>query len=624
MNNIYDVIVAGGGHAGCEAAHAAAKLGARTLLVTMNLNTIAQMSCNPAMGGVAKGQIVREIDALGGLSGVVSDASTLQFRMLNRSKGPAMWSPRTQNDRAQFAQEWRNHLEHTQGLFLWQDTVVDLLTEGGKLVGVKTQMGIEFHAPAVIVTSGTFLNGIIHIGEQKFGGGRTGERAAHGLTEVLNGLGFAHGRMKTGTPPRVDAKSLDFSQMERQDGDDFGEGPNAQFSYFVQAPKTEQLPCWIAHTSEEVHEVLRTGFDRSPMYTGRIQGLGPRYCPSIEDKINRFAERNSHQLFIEPEGRHSTEMYINGFSTSLPLEVQYEALRRVKGFENVHMLKPGYAIEYDYFPPTQLLPTLETKLVEGLYLAGQVKGTTGYEEAACQGLMAGINAARKIQGLSDFTLKRSEAYIGVLIDDLITKGTDEPYRMFTSRAEYRILLRQDNADMRLAHHGHALGLLPDAHNAMTEAKRTEVAAIAKYLKRETIGAEAVNPYLVSLRSAPVPHGWKLDAILARPEVSLSGLMKAVPGVGEALGAYSESAIEQAEIALKYGRYLEKEREMAQRMGGLDEVPLPQAFDYLAVPALSHEAKEKLRALKPASLGQASRVSGITPADISVLMVYLGR
>lgn len=624
MDNIYDVIVAGGGHAGCEAAYAAAKLGARTLLVTMNLNTIAQMSCNPAMGGVAKGQIVREIDALGGLSGVVSDASTLQFRMLNRSKGPAMWSPRTQNDRAQFAQEWRNHLERTQGLFLWQDTVVDLLTENGKLVGVKTQMGIEFRAPAVIVTSGTFLNGIIHIGEQKFGGGRTGERAAHGLTEALNALGFAHGRMKTGTPPRVDAKSLDFSQMERQDGDTFDDGEAAQFSYYVDSPKTEQLPCWIAHTSEEVHEVLRTGFDRSPMYTGRIQGLGPRYCPSIEDKINRFAERNSHQLFIEPEGRHSTEMYINGFSTSLPLEVQYEALRKVKGFEDVHMLKPGYAIEYDYFPPTQLMPTLETKLVEGLYLAGQVNGTTGYEEAACQGLMAGINAARKVQGLGEFTLKRSEAYIGVLIDDLITKGTDEPYRMFTSRAEYRILLRQDNADMRLAHHGHALGLLPDEHYAMTEAKRTEVAAIAKFLRKETVGAEAVNPYLVSLGTTPVPHGWKLDAILARPEVSLRALMKAVYGVGEALAAYSESAIEQAEIALKYGRYLEKEHEMAQRMGGLDEVPLPQAFDYLAVPALSHEAKEKLRALKPASLGQASRVSGITPADISVLMVYLGR
>jgi tRNA uridine 5-carboxymethylaminomethyl modification enzyme len=620
MNNHYDIIVVGAGHAGCEAAAAAANLGSKTLLITMNMDAIAQMSCNPAMGGVAKGQIVREIDALGGYSGLVSDKSAIQFKMLNRSKGPAMWSPRTQNDRMLFSKEWRLMLEQTNNLDFWQDMVVELLVENGKCVGVKTQIGVEFKAKSVILTNGTFLNGLIHIGEKQFGGGRAGARSSTGLTEQLVGLGFESGRMKTGTPPRVDGRSLDYSKMEEQPGD---ENPGC-FSYKEKQKLTKQRSCYITYTNANVHEVLQTGFEKSPMFAGRIQGLGPRYCPSIEDKIVRFSERERHQLFVEPEGWNTVEIYLNGFSTSLPENVQYKAMRLVPGFENAKMFRPGYAIEYDFFQPTQLYNTLETKGVENLYFAGQINGTTGYEEAAGQGLMAGINAHLKNNNKEPFILKRDEAYIGVLIDDLITKGTTEPYRMFTSRAEYRILLRQDNADIRLTPLAFDLGLADDERMKMVESKSNNILQIIQDFDKTSLIPDEVNTYLTKQNSALLKQKVKASSVITRPNISINELKSYNKTLTKNLQFYSDDDIESAEILMKYGGYIKREKEVAEKLMRLEDIKIYQDIDYSKLSSLSAEAVQKLTKIKPNTIGQASRISGISPSDISVLMVYMGR
>jgi tRNA uridine 5-carboxymethylaminomethyl modification enzyme len=618
----YDVIVVGAGHAGCEAAAAAANLGSKVLLITMNMQTIAQMSCNPAMGGIAKGQIVREIDAMGGYSGIVSDISTIQFRMLNRSKGPAMWSPRTQNDRMLFAATWREMLENTSNVDFYQDMVRSIIIKGNKACGVVTGLGHEVRSKSVVVTSGTFLNGIIHIGEKQFGGGRVAEKAATGITEQLVEYGFESDRLKTGTPPRVDGRSLDYSKMDEQKGDDEIVG----FSY-TNTPRINpenQRSCHITYTNSTVHDILKTGFDRSPMFQGRIEGVGPRYCPSIEDKINRFADRDRHQLFVEPEGWNTFEIYVNGFSTSLPEEVQYEALRTVPGFENVRFFRPGYAIEYDFFPPTQLQYSLETKILSNLFFAGQINGTTGYEEAACQGLMAGINAHQKARELEPLILKRSEAYIGVLIDDLISKGTEEPYRMFTSRAEFRTLLRQDNADLRLTEISYRLGLASqDRMNKVIE-KRDQVAEVKKVLSATSVEADDINGYFSEIESAPITEKQKITKILLRPNVALSVLMGVVPGLSDSLTGISTDALEQAEIQIKYERYLEKEQEIVDKMSQLENMAIPTTFDYDKVAALSNEALQKFKKIKPSTLGQASRISGVNPSDVQILMVYMGR
>lgn len=619
----YDVVVVGAGHAGCEAANAAAKMGSSVLLVTMNMNTIAQMSCNPAMGGVAKGQIVREIDALGGGSGLVSDKSAIQFRMLNRSKGPAMWSPRTQNDRMLFALEWRWLLESNPNVDFWQDMVVSVSVEGGKVIGVKTRMGMDIKARSVVLTNGTFLNGLIHLGEKQYGGGRAGEGASFGITEELVKLGFESGRMKTGTPPRVDGRSLDYTKMEVQEGD----AVPAKFSFWDTKPLATQRACHITYTNTSTHEILRSGFDRSPMFNGAIQSTGPRYCPSIEDKINRFAERDRHQIFVEPEGWNTVEIYVNGFSTSLPEEVQFEAMKTIPGFENVKMFRPGYAIEYDYFPPTQLKHSLETKLVDNLFFAGQINGTTGYEEAACQGLMAGINAHKKVMGEDAFVLSRSEAYIGVLIDDLITKGTEEPYRMFTSRAEYRILLRQDNADIRLTPVGYSLGMISDEQLKKVEYKNDFTKRIIDSCNKEGIKPEVVNPLLEERNSSPVSQQVKLSSLITRPNISLENVVslseKTIKLVEE-VAIVDASVVEQAEIQMKYEGYINREEEMAAKLSRLEEVSIPTDMDYSKLSSLSTEAKQKLSKIQPATIGQAKRVSGVSPADISVLLIYLGR
>ncbi|HET6245319.1 MAG: tRNA uridine-5-carboxymethylaminomethyl(34) synthesis enzyme MnmG [Bacteroidetes bacterium] len=616
----YDVIVVGAGHAGCEAAASAANLGSKVLLITMNMQNIAQMSCNPAMGGIAKGQIVREIDALGGYSGIVSDKSAIQFRMLNSSKGPAMWSPRSQNDRMLFAQEWRIMLEQTCNVDFWQDMVSSILVKDNKACGVITSMGLEIKSKAVVLTNGTFLNGVIHIGDKQFGGGRTGEKAATGITEQLVNLGFESGRMKTGTPPRLDGRSLDYSKMEEQAGD---EKPG-KFSFTDTLYLKKQKSCFITYTNEQVHDVLKTGFEKSPMFQGRIQGLGPRYCPSIEDKITRFAERIRHQIFVEPEGWNTIEIYVNGFSTSLPEDVQQKALRLIPGFENVKMFRPGYAIEYDYFPPMQLDLTLQTKIVANLYFAGQINGTTGYEEAACQGLMAGINAHLKVAEKEPFILKRSEAYIGVLIDDLVTKGTDEPYRMFTSRAEYRILLRQDNADIRLTPKGHQLGLASAERMKAVEEKIKESSEIIHYIKKESISPEEMNPQLQLKNSVPLTQKVKMFGVLARPQIELSDFIKSSVKVSDFFSKYNTHSIEQAEILMKYEGYIGKENEMAEKHTRLEEVLLHEDFNYHQLTSLSNEAREKFSKIKPRTIGQASRISGISPSDISILIVYLGR
>lgn len=617
----YDVIVAGAGHAGCEAAAAAANMGSSVLLVTMNMQTIAQMSCNPAMGGIAKGQIVREIDALGGYSGIVSDKSAIQFRMLNRSKGPAMWSPRTQNDRMLFALEWRKMLEETPNVDFWQDMVSGILIKDGKACGVLTSMGLEIKSKAVILTNGTFLNGVIHIGEKQFGGGRTGEKAATGITEQLVTLGFESGRMKTGTPPRIDGRSLDYSKMEEQAGD---ENPE-KFSYLDTVPKlSKQRSCYITYTNEAVHEILKTGFEQSPMFTGRIQGLGPRYCPSIEDKITRFSERERHQIFVEPEGWDTVEIYVNGFSTSLPEDVQYNALSKIPGFEKVKMFRPGYAIEYDYFPPMQLNHTLETKLVENLYFAGQINGTTGYEEAACQGLMAGINAHQKINNLKDVVLDRSQAYIGVLIDDLITKGTEEPYRMFTSRAEYRTLLRQDNADIRLTPLGHDIGLASKERLDKVEEKVKNVQKIIKTFKNESLLPEEMNAHLTELGTVPLTQKVKMFSVLSRPQLGIYDILDFASNARFIKEEFDKETIEQAEILMKYEGYIEREKEHVEKLKRLESIPLKSDIDYSTIKSLSAEAVQKLNKVKPRNIGQASRISGVSPSDISILTIYLGR
>lgn len=625
----YDVIVVGAGHAGCEAAAAAANMGSSVLLVTMNMQTIAQMSCNPAMGGIAKGQIVREIDALGGYSGIVSDKSMVQFRMLNRSKGPAMWSPRTQNDRMMFASVWRSMLEDTKNVDFWQEMVGGLLIRDGRVCGIRTSMGIEIPAKTVVLTNGTFLNGLIHIGEKQFGGGRAGEKAAHGITEQLVQLGFESGRMKTGTPPRLDGRSLDYTKMEEQFGDEevtgfsFKKGMNP-FSTANGLPALKQLSCHITYTNQKVHDILRTGFDKSPMFSGRIKGLGPRYCPSVEDKIDRFADKERHQLFVEPEGWNTVEIYVNGFSTSLPEDVQYKALVEVPGFEHMKMFRPGYAIEYDYFPPTQLDLTLETKLLKGLFFAGQINGTTGYEEAACQGLMAGINAHNSAKELEPLILKRSDAYIGVLIDDLINKGTEEPYRMFTSRAEYRILLRQDNADLRLTELGHKIGLADDERLARVNEKKAAIAQVREFFTQHGAEPSEINSTLEEAGTAPLTQKIKLDKILSRPQVSMDTIRKGVKSVDEFLANYDTEFLESAEIEMKYESYIEKEMELVQKMGKLEDIRLQANYDYSKLKSLSIEARQKLSKIKPTSLGQASRISGVSPADVSVLLVHMGR
>lgn len=617
----YDVIVVGAGHAGCEAAAAAANLGSSVLLVTMNMQTIAQMSCNPAMGGVAKGQIVREIDALGGYSGIISDKTAIQFRMLNRSKGPAMWSPRVQSDRWRFAEEWRLMLEQTPNVDFWQDMVKGLIIEDKSVCGVVTGMGIEIRGKSVVLTNGTFLNGIIHIGEKQFGGGRTGESAATGITEQLLSLGFESGRMKTGTPPRVDGRSLDYSKMEIQEGDVFPE----KFS-FLESSKalTKQRPCYITYTNEEVHDILKTGFEQSPMFAGRIHGLGPRYCPSIEDKINRFADKSRHQIFVEPEGWNTVEVYVNGFSTSLPEEVQLKALKKIAGFENVKMFRPGYAIEYDYFPPIQLDTGLQTKRIQNLFFAGQINGTTGYEEAACQGLMAGINAHLKVNEKPPFVLSRAEAYIGVLIDDLVTKGTDEPYRMFTSRAEYRILLRQDNADLRLTPKAFELGLASAERLLRVQNKQANITAIVKFFKTESVSPSEINPVLESVESPPISQLVRMFGVLSRPGICIYDFIKACTKASDFLALMPKEDIEQAEILMKYEGYILRESELANKISRLDNVHLEEDLNYEQLTSLSLEAREKLSKIRPSTLGQASRISGISPSDVSVLMVYLGR
>jgi len=622
FNEVYDVIVVGAGHAGSEAAAAAANMGSKTLLVTMNLQNIAQMSCNPAMGGIAKGQIVREIDALGGYSGIVSDTSAIQFKMLNKSKGPAMWSPRVQSDRMRFAEDWRMLLEGTPNLDFYQEMVSGLIVENHKVVGVKTSLGIQIKAKSVVLTNGTFLNGLIHIGDKNFGGGRAGERAATGITEQLVDLGFDSGRMKTGTPPRVDGRSLDYSRMVEQPGD---ENPE-KFSYLdITKPLEKQRSCYMTYTSLEVHDLLREGFDRSPMFNGRIKSLGPRYCPSIEDKINRFADKDRHQLFIEPEGWNTCEVYVNGFSTSLPEDVQFKALRSVVGFEGVKFFRPGYAIEYDYFPPTQLKHTLETKLVEGLYFAGQINGTTGYEEAASQGLMAGINASLKVQEKDPFTLKRDEAYIGVLVDDLITKGTEEPYRMFTSRAEYRTLLRQDNADLRLTPKGYELGLASEKRLKRMEEKHNAAEKFVDFFTKTSVKPEEANPVLESKGSALVKQSDKMFKLFSRPNITIDDVRKF-----DAVEAYIQEhnldneVIEQTEIQVKYSGYIAKEKSNADKLSRLEYVKIPENFDYSQIKSMSFEAREKLKKIQPTTVSQASRISGVSPNDISVLLVYMGR
>jgi len=618
----YDVIVVGGGHAGSEAAAAAANMGCNTLLVTMNLQNIAQMSCNPAMGGIAKGQIVREIDALGGYSGIVSDTSAIQFKMLNKSKGPAMWSPRVQSDRMRFAEDWRILLEQTKNLDFYQEMVSGLLLKNNQVAGVKTSLGISIMAKTVVLTNGTFLNGLIHIGDKQFGGGRAGERAATGITEQLVDLGFDYGRMKTGTPPRVDGRSLDYTKMIEQPGD---ENPE-KFSFLdITKPLTKQRSCYMTHTSQEVHDLLREGFDKSPMFNGRIKSIGPRYCPSIEDKINRFADKDRHQIFVEPEGWNTVEVYVNGFSTSLPEDVQFKALRSVKGFEKVKFFRPGYAIEYDYFPPTQLKHTLETKLIDGLYFAGQINGTTGYEEAASQGLMAGINASLKVQEKEPFTLKRNEAYIGVLIDDLITKGTEEPYRMFTSRAEYRTLLRQDNADFRLTPKGYALGLASEKRMRRMEQKAKQSERLVQFFKETSVQPEVANPVLQAKHSAPVKQSDKIFKIYSRPNITIEDVLQ-FDGVQNFISEnnFDNEVIEQAEIQVKYAGYIEKEKNNADKLNRLEEVKIPSNFDYSQIKSMSYEAREKLKKIQPTTVSQASRISGVSPNDISVLLVYMGR
>ena len=619
INKIYDVIVVGGGHAGCEAAAAAANLGSKTMLVTMNMQTIGQMSCNPAMGGIAKGQIVREIDALGGYSGIIADKSAIQFKMLNLSKGPAMWSPRTQNDRMLFAEEWRLALENTPNLDFFQDMVKNIIIENGKVAGVITNIGVEIRGKAVVLTNGTFLNGLIHIGEKQFGGGRMGEPKAFGITEQLVSLGFQAGRMKTGTPVRIDGRSLDYSKMEEQKGD---ENPQ-KFSYLDTPKLKEQRSCYITYTNETVHDILRSGFDRSPMFNGTIQSIGPRYCPSIEDKINRFAERNRHQLFVEPEGWKTVEIYVNGFSSSLPEDIQAKALRHVPGFENAKIFRPGYAIEYDYFPPTQLKHTLETKLIENLFFAGQINGTTGYEEAAGQGLIAGINAHNKVHSKDEFTLSRDEAYIGVLIDDLITKGTEEPYRMFTSRAEYRLLLRQDNADIRLTEKSYNIGLASEERLRKVEEKIKKSGELEEFLKELSLKPNVINPILEENESNPVDQAYRASQILTRPNINLEKLSK-IEIIGNKAREYSEEIQEQAEINIKYKGYIEKEKENVAKLQRMENIKIPEDFDFSKVASLSSEALQKMNNIRPKNIAQASRISGVSPADINVLLIYLGK
>ncbi|UMQ40653.1 tRNA uridine-5-carboxymethylaminomethyl(34) synthesis enzyme MnmG [Chryseobacterium sp. Y16C] len=619
ISEIYDVIVVGAGHAGCEAAAAAANLGSKTLLITMNMQTIGQMSCNPAMGGIAKGQIVREIDAMGGYSGIVADKSAIQFKMLNLSKGPAMWSPRTQNDRMLFAEEWRLALENTPNLDFFQDMVKQLIIENNKVVGVVTSLGIEIKGRSVVLTNGTFLNGLIHVGDKQLGGGRMGEPRAFGITEQLVSLGFEAGRMKTGTPPRVDGRSLDYSKMEEQKGD---ENPQ-KFSYLDTPKLTKQLSCHIVYTNETVHDILREGFDRSPMFNGTIQSLGPRYCPSIEDKINRFAERNRHQLFVEPEGWRTVEIYVNGFSSSLPEDVQIKAMKHIPGFENVKVFRPGYAIEYDYFPPTQLKHTLETKLIDNLYFAGQINGTTGYEEAAGQGLIAGINAHNKVKEKDEFILNRDEAYIGVLIDDLITKGTEEPYRMFTSRAEYRLLLRQDNADIRLTQKAFDLGLAKEDRLQRVNEKVAKSEELENFLRETSLKPGVINPILESIESSPVDQAYRAAQILTRPNMTLEKL-DGIDFINEVSSTFDDEVREQAEVNIKYRGYIEKEKENVAKLNRLENIKIPEDFDYTKISSLSAEAKQKMSNVRPKTIAQAGRISGVSPADINVLLVYLGR